>query len=227
MALSRSGVIAWVATSAADAGAADALPAERGAVEPVVDRDGAVASARVVDGDEGGDAAVRRGELRPLARRGAARLAAAAEVDRQEAKRSGALGHGSERSHEAGERPAVGLGQRVLPARARAMRRAADLLRDGARELTRLGLAAAAEHGARHRGAEQRDEKDQPGLLDRRGASCLDACRDARRAGRAGGALKCAELGETLARFAHEGDCFREDDPDRVADLHRLLVQVP
>ena len=121
--------------------------------------------------------------------RGAARLAAAAEVDREEPERAGALGHGRERSHQAGERAAVGLGQRVLPARAGPVRGAADLLRDGPSELARLGLAAAAEHGARHRRTEQRDKQDQPGLLDRSGTTFIAHARDARRAGRAGGAL--------------------------------------
>ena len=38
---------------------------------------------------------------------------------------------------------------------------------------------------------------------------------------------ECAWLGETLARFAHKGDRFGKDDPNRVADLHGLLVARP
>ena len=61
------------------------------------------------------------------------------------------------------------------------MRRAADLLRDGTRELARLGLALAAQDRARDRGAEQRDEQDQPGLLDDRRRYARCELRDVRR----------------------------------------------
>jgi hypothetical protein len=37
----------------------------------------------------------------------------------------------------------------------------------------------------------------------------------------------CAGSGKALARFAHEGDGLGEDDPDRVANLHRLFVAGP
>ena len=228
--VSRRGVEAAAATIGRVRPALDSLPAQRGAIQPVIDDEAAAGGAAVADRRERCDPAVRGREAR-AARRGRAALRAAdPEVDRHERRprRSRPLGGvGCQRPHEPGDRPAVRRGQRVAPAWSGQLRRAADLPGQRRGELT-AAVEAPGRDGGRDR-ARPPGRSAAPGRCSRRsprpafGLRCR-AHGDARSGRLADGARNVSVwrwLGEPLARLAHERDGLGEDDPDRVADLRR------
>ncbi len=208
--------------------APDAFPSERRPVEPVVEEDRAARLAAVVDRQERGDAPVRCGQLRAFAGKRAARLAAAAEVDGQEARDRDRNGRQRPRERRrAGARMPRSAGPASTGRAAAA--RSASSGRSAAPSSRASPPAGAPRARRRRQPTSKRDQQDKPGVLDRGGTALhrrgairprLGACGRGSRALRAGS-------GKTLARLAHEGDRLGEDDADRVADLHRLLVARP
>jgi len=132
---------------------------------------------------------------------GAAFATAVAEVDRDQgqARRPGfRLGRRRKSAGEAGERPTVGRHERVVVAVVGQPRRAGDALGDRAGKAAACVDFAAGGDGRDRGEQQQRNERDEAGLLDARrptlGFSFVMHARDAKQRGRVGGAQNVPAL---------------------------------
>ena len=208
--VSKSRVIACAATCAASA-VDGLLPAERRAIEPVVQDHGVVLAPAVVDCEERGDPAVGRGQLRALARQRAARATTVAEI------------HGQEAPTATGSGPAPGRRRRATPVASVSGSRQQGT---GARVIS--GEQAFTRLRARHAAAGRRHPRRPaprsaaPAVLDSGESSTGRHPTTVGESIRARCARSAPGQEKALARLAHESHSLGEDDADRVADLRGL-----